>query len=530
VIALFVTIALGTLASEDLACVGAGVLVADGRIGLGPAALACFVGIAGGDIAIYAVARLLGRRALAHPVAARFVDAAAVARCEAWLERRGTAVVILSRFLPGTRVATYVAAGALGASAVKFTLAVGVATALWAPALVAISALLGERAVASGLGVIGAAVAALAVAVAAARIASTTVDPFRRALLVVRVRRALRWEFWPPALFYPPVALYVAWLAIRHGGFGVAAAANPGIDAGGLVGESKFEILTRLGPDGRRVARSWLVAPGAGAIMARAIAREAGLTFPFVLKPDLGQRGDGVAVVRSAAEVDAYFGSSDRATVLQEYVPGVELGLFYARRPGERRGRVTSITEKRFPEVTGDGRRSLAELVLDDRRASLSARAYFARLGERVDEVPERGERVRLVEIGSHCRGALFLDGERLRTPELEAAVEALARRFDGFFYGRFDVRAASIDAAMGGEITAIELNGLTSEPTHIYDPSSGLFAAYEAVFAHWRLAFEIGAENVRRGAPPLPVREIARRVGTFLGLEPTRRRSPAGR
>jgi hypothetical protein len=48
---------------------------------------------------------------------------------------------------------------------------------------------------------------------------------------------------------------------------------------------------------------------------------------------------------------------------------------------------------------------------------------------------------------------------------------------------------------------TVLELNNVTSEATHIYDPGIGLFEAYRVLFEQWRLAFEIGAENFRRGA-----------------------------
>ena len=58
--------------------------------------------------------------------------------------------------------------------------------------------------------------------------------------------RVWRWEFWPMWLFYAPVAMWLAWLVVRHRGIGAIAAANPGMPDGGIVGESKHEILTRL--------------------------------------------------------------------------------------------------------------------------------------------------------------------------------------------------------------------------------------------------------------------------------------------
>src|SRR4029450_491962 len=73
---------------------------------------------------------------------------------------------------------------------------------------------------------------------------------------------------------------------------------------------------------------------------------------------------------------------------------------------------------------------------------------------------------------------------------------------FHVFLFARSHVRAASLgEFRRGVGFKVIELNGVTSEATHIYDPGIGLLEAYGALFEQWRLAFEIGAENVRRGA-----------------------------
>jgi hypothetical protein len=90
--------------------------------------------------------------------------------------------------------------------------------------------------------------------------------------------------------------------------------------------------------------------------------------------------------------------------------------------------------------------------------------------------------------------------------------MEEISRRFEGFYFGRFDVRAPSVEAFKAGQaFKVIELNGVTSEATHIYDPRNSLFDAYKVLFAQWRLAFEIGAANRRRGAPPTRLRALVK-------------------
>jgi hypothetical protein len=184
--------------------------------------------------------------------------------------------------------------------------------------------------------------------------------------------------------------------------------------------------------------------------------------------------------------------------------------------PDEERGRIFSVTEKRMPEVVGDGKHSLEQLVLRDARAVAMA-GYYLRANEgRLEDVPEKGERVRLVEIGTHCRGAIFLDGSWVLTPELEEAVDRMSRGYPGFFFGRYDLRAGSVEELQRGRFKVIELNGVTSEATHIYDPRVGLFRAYRVLFEQWRLAFEIGARNRAAGHRPASPLDLLRSLRAF--------------
>jgi hypothetical protein len=138
----------------------------------------------------------------------------------------------------------------------------------------------------------------------------------------------------------------------------------------------------------------------------------------------------------------------------------MEFGVFYYRYPGERQGRIFSITEKRFPTVLGDGLSTITELVLRGERAACLADLYLGRLKRAADEVPAEGEVVHLAELGSHCRGAVFLNGASLETEALRAATDAMAMSHAGFYFGRFDVRSPSIQELKSGRFEVLELNG----------------------------------------------------------------------
>jgi hypothetical protein len=257
---------------------------------------------------------------------------------------------------------------------------------------------------------------------------------------------------------------------------------------------------------------------------ARAFLATHELSYPVVLKPDAGQRGSGVAIVKSNDELENYLRESRVDTLIQEFTAGDEFGVFYYRYPDEARGRIFAITEKRFPFVAGDGRSTLEELILTDERAVCIARFLLDQHAELLWKVPQAGERVVLVELGTHARGAVFLDGGWVKTEALENAIDRICRGYEGFYFGRFDIRAPNVEEfKRGRNFKIIELNGVTSEATSIYDPKNSIFTAYRVLFAQWRIAFEIGAQNRRRGIRPTPARTLLRSLIDYQEQSKTR-------
>lgn len=435
-------------------------------------------------------------------------------------------MVLLSRFVPGSRL-LYVAAGVLRAPLRPIVLALAAASIVWTPLLVGLSRATGgavvawlERYEAWAL------VAVLVSAAVTLLVVKVVVPAFTwrgRRLLLSRWRRWTRWEFWPVWLFNLPVFLHWLRLGVAHRNLALFTAANPGMPAGGFVLESKSEILGALPPAVvPRFERIELPDDTAGRLEAiESARRRLGLEYPFVGKPDVGERGAGVAILRNAAGVEHWLHAAPPSVLVQEYAPGEEFGVFYVRRPSQASGAIFSITAKRFPAVTGDGSSTLERLILADDRAVCMAPLYLERNADRLDSVPAAGERVELTDIGNHCRGTLFRDGRALATPELTAAVDAIARAVPGFYFGRFDLRCPSVEALRAGrDLRIIELNGVTSEATHIYEPGASLLAGWRTLFEQWRLAFEIARENVERGARPTRLRDL------FALLAERRRRS----
>jgi hypothetical protein len=252
-----------------------------------------------------------------------------------------------------------------------------------------------------------------------------------------------------------------------------------------------------------------------------AFMRRHDLAFPVVLKPDVRERGEGVAVVHDAAALRAHLSAWPGRFVAQAYAAGAEFDLLYVRPPGAATGRLLSVAAKTFPTVTGDGVRSLEALALARDDTAPMAAAYFGPHGLDADAVPADGARVRLLDVGTHPRGVLVRDARALATPALVRRLDALADALGGFHLGRLDVRAPDADALQAGRgLTVLDLNGVAAEPTHVYDPAVSVLGAYRALMQTWRWAFRLGAAQAAAGAAVPSARRLARQLRRYgLGL-----------
>jgi membrane protein DedA with SNARE-associated domain len=527
---ILLAIAAGTLASEDLTTIGAGLLVRRGALSPALAILACAAGIYVGDLGLWLVGRIAGARLFDWPWLRRCLPPARLDEARAWLGRHRAAAILASRFLPGTRLPLYLSAGVLGGGFRAFAFWTLIATLVWTPLLLLVVVALGP-AIAEPLEMaLGLGWAALPLSVlllyGAVRGGASLTTARGRGRIMARLARIWRWEFWPPCLLYAPLVPWLGYLAIRHRGLTTFTAANPAIPHGGVVGESKYSILRALPAEW--VVPTTLIPPGAiGSRVAQALEwiELGGHGWPIVLKPDVGQRGAGVRLAHGRAALQAYLAAMPAPVLVQRYHPGpFEAGIFYARRPGAARGRIFSITDKRFPVLTGDGRSTFEELIWSHPRLRMQARVFLQRHRDQRRRVLGEGETVRLTIAGNHCQGAEFRDGADLITPALEAAIDTVSRAYPGFYFGRFDVRYADRAQFMAGrDLAIVELNGVTSESTNIYDPDRSLGWAYATLLRQWRLAYEIGDQNRRAGHSPTRLPELLRllKLGTGTNFDP---------
>lgn len=532
---------LSTLVSEDLTCIIAGILVAKGTLEFGTATVACFSGILLGDMALFLVGRWFGQPILRRRPLRWMMRPSQVERAAVWFRKRGAIVIFASRFVPGARLPTYVIAGSVGVNPLRFLVYFAGAAAIWTPAVVGLSWAIGTPILGYFEDFAGQAVIGLFVVILGLFLFLKLLFPLcshnGRRMLLGRWLRLRRWEYWPSWSIYSTVLPWILWKSWRVGGSPVlCSVTNPAFPCSGLIHESKSAILEAFGdlPEMPRWSRLRASEPLESRRQMLERVANARPDRKVVLKPDTGQRGTGVRILDSPAEWDSALEAQDGDAIVQSFVDGVELGVFFIREPSMPSGELTSLTRKVPTRVTGNGRDTVERLILDGPHTVAAAPTLCAENRDRLLDVPEDGEEVRLSHIGAHARGTTFEDGRRHLTPALTAAVNRIAGTIPGFFYGRFDFKAPSWEAFERGEnLSIIELNGLSSEPTHIYAAGTSWRNGQRILRDHWSRAIRIADHNRRNGYRPWNVSEVLRlvfrNVGPYPPTKPSKNRPQSG-
>lgn len=325
-------------------------------------------------------------------------------------------------------------------------------------------------------------------------------------------------ERMPKWLICVPLVLQWLLLALRYQSLTLPTIANPGITAGGLVGEGKLEYFDGMGSVALASVAAYCALPSGkrytGAELRQAM-NATGLSFPIIAKPDLGLCGYGVRLVADRAELLNYLRAfpANETVLLQQYLPQeLEAGVFYIRDPHAEAGRVIGLALRYFPQVTGDGIHTIAELIDMEPRAQRSRKSPRHQPNYNASQVPAFGEVVRLATIGSTRVGGLYRDGQAHITPRLTRAIDTIAKDIPAFYFGRFDIRFDSLqELSAGRAFTIMEINGAGSEAIQAWDPDVGVLTGFKMIFKKQRILFAIGDVMRRKGFKPLGVVALAR-------------------
>jgi hypothetical protein len=333
--------------------------------------------------------------------------------------------------------------------------------------------------------------------------------------------RLTNFEYWSMWFFYLPTFPYGLYLALRSGSMAYFTSVNPAVPLSGMKGQPKQDILKLL--DAKYLPKSLYFKHNSEFKFVKSEIEKKQISLPFIIKPEVGERGKGVEKMDSFEELEVYlkeYMQHNKADfIIQEFLSEpIELGVLYYRLPNnlkdkvrvrQNKGRlkkfrnsaITSIVQKEFLSVTGDGKKTLAEHIEDSDRARFQKKRLEKDFAQEWNIIISKNEKIILEHIGNHCRGTKFLDGNKYITEKNLVAFDEIMKPLENYYYGRFDIKVSSIeDFKEGKGIKIMEVNGVASEPAHIYDPKTPILKAYKDIFWHMKIIQIISLQNKKDG------------------------------
>jgi len=323
---------------------------------------------------------------------------------------------------------------------------------------------------------------------------------------VMRIKQILqkltRWELWNFYVLYFPISFAWFWYCLRSWSFWYFSSSNPTITFGGFEGEGKKEMYDQLPLP--LFPRTIYIMHDLPYTAVKNKIDEAGFTFPFIVKPDIGMKGILFRKIDNEEQLIKYHERIPVEYIVQDLVElPVEVSVFYYRHPAEQRGVVSGFIHKELLQVVGDGTLNLKQLIKNHPRAKYRLEEMEHRHGHRFERIIPDGEIFYLSYAGNHNRGAHFTNLYKEIDENLVKVFDVLSHYTGKFYYGRYDIKTTSIeDLKQGKNFLVLEFNGCGAEPNHIYDCGMNILTAYGVILHHWKVLFEISRYNHKNGTP----------------------------
>lgn len=491
-----ILLAVVTHISEDLTCAITGILVSEKVLPYWPAVFALFCGIFIGDLLVFGTGKWLGKDAL-HKVPFKwFIHTRHIDKTVEFVKRHGAWLIMSSRFLPGTRIPVYFAAGVVGVSFWRFLGIFFLACAIWTPIVVALCALIGGKVLAilrvyedyAGWAILG----TILVAWVVAKVAFPMFNLKGRRMLVATWRGVFNWRSWARWLRFVPVGAVLVKhpvKTLRYFSF----LFKEGFRGNGY--QRRSTLLKTLGEvvavedacvriDKKQGKWQW-EGEWKGNAEQRLIWKIDRLYWP----PGSWVSGRGTHETKMAEAI--HFAKTERQRIIgQAEIPGRALSLFYIKNQGQGGIQWLGAGERLIPSVIGDGLSSVERLILESPELMGRESEYLRQEGSLLARIPQEGEKVRLLELPCRHAGVLLNTVELEDLPWLEAFSTRLMERKNVLpVVGRMEFRWNMEDekSEQGGEVLLVEVAPWPTEAIHLLVKDVGLSTAMR----QWRTCWE---------------------------------------
>jgi len=319
-----------------------------------------------------------------------------------------------------------------------------------------------------------------------------------------KLHKLLNYEYWPWYIWHGialPIHIYTA-IKCKTAVYFTLLNPTMGVSSG-FFGDSKLNI-GKIIPAPYRLKEIMLDLT----MDIEAQLSKNGLQFPVVFKPDAGERGLGVAVINSSQEILDYlksFRDCKYGIVAQEYCNSSnEYGIFMINHP-KKGWFISGITGKVAMQIVGDGKMDLRGLLSKKCRFRMQIPRLEKEQKFDLNKVYKKDEVIVVEKILNHRLGTAFINETDKLDVNFKLALCRVVEQFNGFNYGRFDVKADSIEQIRLGNFKVIELNGVASEPTVIYDQQrTGFFKSVIIIYKHIFWQGLIAKQQLKKGIIPM--------------------------
>lgn len=308
------------------------------------------------------------------------------------------------------------------------------------------------------------------------------------------------WETWHYLGKYIPIMPVWLWYCFRSRSCWFFTPSNPTLTFGGFEGESKKEMFDQLPP--RTYPKSIYISPSLPFEELEKLVSLNGFEYPLAVKPDVGMMGFMFRKIDSSDKLRIYHEKMPVDYIIQDLIRyPLEVSVFYYRFPNEIKGTITGFLKKEFLTVTGNGRSTLWELMVDYPRVRFRLEEMRSKHKGRLNDILDQGEVYYLSNALNLSRGGKLVSLAHEKDENLLKVFDGLSHYTEHFYYGRYDIKCASVeDLKKGKNFYILEYNGCGAEPHHIYGDGNTLIQAYKIVLQHWKMLYRISTYNHARG------------------------------
>jgi len=278
---------------------------------------------------------------------------------------------------------------------------------------------------------------------------------------------------------------------------------NPTLTFGGFEGESKKEMYEQLPP--YTYPKTIYIQPHIHFDEIKYMIADAGFIYPFVVKPDIGMSGILFRKIEGEEQLKDYHQIMQVDYIIQDLIHyGLEYSVFYYRYPNQTKGVITGFLQKEPLSVIGNGNDSLLQLIHGHSKAKHRSDELVKWHKDQLEKIIPNGQKYYLTHAANLNRGGNFINLQNEIDEQLCNVFDKLNHHSKHFYYGRYDLKAYSLDDLKNGKnFLLLEYNGSGAEPNHIYNSGYSLLAAYKEILKHWKVLYQISRFNRRQGLKP---------------------------